>query len=42
MSAQSEQSIGMTLGEALRSRREDAGLSLRAAAERAGMSPAQL
>jgi len=30
------------LGEALRSRREELGLSLRAAAERAGISPAHL
>lgn len=42
MSAQSEQTIGITLGEALRARREESGLSLRAAAERAGMSPAHL
>ncbi|MBM3635082.1 MAG: helix-turn-helix transcriptional regulator [Actinobacteria bacterium] len=42
MSAHSEQTIGTTLGEALRGYREDAGLSLRAAAERAGMSPAHL
>lgn len=42
MSAESEQSIGMLLGEALRARREASGLSLRAAAERAGMSPAHL
>ena len=42
MSAQSEQTIGTTLGEALRARREESGLSLRAAAERAGMSPAHL
>ena len=42
MSADSEQPMGMILGEALRARREDAGLSLRKAAERAGMSPAHL
>ena len=42
MSAESEQSIGHLLGDALRARREGAGLSLRAAAERAGMSPAHL
>ena len=32
MSAESEQSIGIVLGEALRARREKSGLSLRAAA----------
>ena len=42
MSAESEQSIGALLGEALRARREDSGRSLRGAAERAGMSPAHL
>lgn len=42
MYAESEQSIGSVLGEALRARREAAGLSLRQAAERAGMSPAHL
>ena len=42
MSAESGQSVGMILGEALRARREEAGLSLRQAAERAGMSPAHL
>ena len=42
MYAESEQSIGHLLGDALRSRREESGLSLRAAAERAGMSPAHL
>jgi transcriptional regulator with XRE-family HTH domain len=42
VSAESEQSIGSILGDALRARREDSGLSLRAAAERAGMSPAHL
>ncbi|MSO43947.1 MAG: XRE family transcriptional regulator [Thermoleophilia bacterium] len=42
MSAQSEQSIGLLIGEALRARREESGLSLRAAAERANMSPAHL
>ena len=42
MSAESDQSIGIILGEALRARREESGLSLRAAAERAGMSPAHL
>lgn len=40
--AESEQSVGVVLGEALRARREAAGLSLRQAAERAGMSPAHL
>ncbi|MGB1526738.1 MAG: helix-turn-helix domain-containing protein [Miltoncostaeaceae bacterium] len=42
MSAESERSIGSLLGEALRARRDESGLSLRAAAERAGMSPAHL
>ncbi len=42
MSAESEQSIGAVLGKALRAHRADARLSLRATAERAGMSPAHL
>ncbi len=42
VSAHSEQTIGVTLGEALRARREVSGLSVRAAAERADMSPAHL
>lgn len=40
--AHSEQTIGPTLGEALRARREASGLSVRAAAGRADMSPAHL
>ena len=45
MYAQSEQAapdIPLILGETLRARREELGLSLRAAAERAGISPAHL
>ena len=42
MYAQSEQQVGNLVGETLRARREESGLSLRAAAERAGMSPAHL
>jgi len=44
-SAQSEQStasLAEVLGDVLRARREERGLSLRAAAERAGISPAHL
>ena len=42
MYAQSEHQVGNLVGETLRARREESGLSLRAAAERAGMSPAHL
>lgn len=40
--AESEQSVRVILGDALRARRDVSGLSLRAAADRAGMSPAHL